>query len=264
MSNRKSPMFRHAAQRRRNERRRTRSRELQRMRAQRNLRVETLEERRLLAVGPELLEIEAGGRAIADGDVRHDAFHELMFHFDADDTIHPGTLDGFQLSRAGDNGILGDQDDIILAPAYAGIGDSPSEVILRFAETLPDDVYGIHVDGSVTNIQGQPFNGGVDLDVPFTLDQGTKVISVVPQPIVRDPNTGALSQAKDQVVVYFNSNQLDPAAAANPAFYQLTDEIERPAVDPDRGALFRGFEPGNPRLCRRLARQHVSLANWSL
>ena len=191
----------------------------------RALQVETLEERRLLAVGPTLLEIEAGGRAIAEGDVRHDAFGELLFRFDTDDAISPATLAGFQLGRAGDNGILGDGDDVIVAPGYAGIGDSPNEVILRFAETLPDDVYGIHVDGSVKNIQGQPFNGGVDLDIQFTLDQGTKVISVVPQPIVRDPDTGELSQAKDQVVVYFNSNQLDPAAAANPAFYQLTDEM---------------------------------------
>ena len=107
-------------------------------------------------------------------------------------------------------------------------------MILRFAETLPDDVYGIHIDGSVTNIQGQPFNGGVDLDVPFTLDQGTKVISVVPQPIVRDPNTGALSQAKIRWSLISTATNSIPLRPANPAFYQLTDEIERPVVDPDQ------------------------------
>ncbi|MCU0963103.1 MAG: proprotein convertase P-domain-containing protein, partial [Pirellulaceae bacterium] len=69
-----------------------------------------------------------------------------------------------------------------------------------------------------------PFNGGQDLDVPFILDQGTKIISVVPQPVVRDPVTGALLQAKNQIEVHFNSRQLDPATAANPAFYQLVDE----------------------------------------
>ena len=195
------------------------------MRAQRNLRIEPLEERQLLAVGPELLEIDMGGRAISAGDVRHDAFNELLFRFDTDDAIKPTTLGGFQLERAGANGILGDADDVLITPGYVGIGDSSNEVILRFAQDLPDDQYNIHVDGSVTNTRGQRFNGGVDYDLPFTLDQGTQIISVVPQPVVRDPDTGELTQAKDQVVVYFNSNQLDPVAAANPAYYQLSDEM---------------------------------------
>jgi len=191
----------------------------------RHLTVESLEPRRLLAVGPELLEIRVDGRLTQDGDIRHDAFRELLFQFDTDDAINPATLSGFQLSRAGDNGVLGDQDDVVVAAGYRGLGVSPNEVILRFAEALPDDVYGIHVDGSVTNINGVPFNGGEDLDVQFTLDQGTQVISVVPQPVVRDPATGALSQAKDQIVVYFDSSQLDAAAASNPAFYQLVDAL---------------------------------------
>ncbi|MHB9077543.1 MAG: Ig-like domain-containing protein [Pirellulaceae bacterium] len=207
------------------ERWRKRSREMQRSRARRNLFVETLEERRLLAVGPELLEIRVDGRTIADGDVRHDAFRELVFQFDTDDAINPATLAGFQLSRAGANGILGDVDDVIVSPGYVGIGDSPNEVILRFADAQLDDVYGIHIDGSVTDIANVPFNGGTDRDIRFTMDQGTKVISVVPQPIVRDPVTGELTQAKDRIIVYFNSNQLDAATVSNPAFYQLIDEL---------------------------------------
>ena len=207
------------------ERWRKRSRELQRSRARRKLLVETLEERRLLAVGPELLEIKVDGRAVVDGDLRHDAFRELHFQFDTDDVINPTTLGGFQLSRAGANGILGDVDDVIVAPGFRGIGSAPNEVILRFASSQSDDVYGIRVAGSVKNSNNVPFNGGKDLNVQFTLDQGTEVISVVPQPIVRDPNTGELSQAKDQIVVHFNSNQLDAATASNPAFYQLVDEL---------------------------------------
>ncbi|MHB0959585.1 MAG: tandem-95 repeat protein [Pirellulaceae bacterium] len=207
------------------ERWRKRSRELQRSRARRNLFVETLEERRLLAVGPELLEIRVDGRAIENGDVRHDAFRELLFRFDTGDVISPASLAGFQLSRAGANGILGDVDDVIVSPGYTGIGGTPNEVILRFADSLPDDVYGIHVDGSVRGSNNVPFNGGTDLDIQFTLDQGTKIISVVPQPISRDPVTGELSQAKDRIVVYFNSQQLDPVLASNPAFYQLDDEL---------------------------------------
>ena len=191
----------------------------------RHLSVEPLEDRRLLAVGPELLEIRVDDRLTGNGDVRHESFRELHFQFDTDDAINPATLSGFQLSRAGTNGVLGDQDDVVITAGYRGLGESPNEVILRFAESMPDDVYGIHVDGSVRGTSGLPFNAGKDLDIQFTLDQGTQVISVVPQPVVRDPQTGALSQADDQIVVYFNSQQLDPALVSNPAYYQLVDEL---------------------------------------
>jgi VCBS repeat-containing protein len=212
---------------------RKRRQELNRSRARRNLRVEPLEVRRLLAVGPELLEIEAGGRSIDDGDVRHEPFTNLLFRFDSNDSIAPSTLAGFELSRAGDNGILGDADDIVITPGWRGLGNSANEVILRFAETLPDDVYGIHVDGTVTDASGQSFNGGEDLDIAFTLDQGTQVVSVVPQPVTRDPDTGELTQAADQVIVYFNSAQLDPDLVSNPAFYQLTDEVTGDLLFPE-------------------------------
>jgi hypothetical protein len=231
MSNRRSPnspILRNKA-----DKLRKRQRESLRGRAQRNLRIEPLEARRLLAVSPELLEIEAGGQLIDDGDIRHESFGELLFRFDTDDAIDPGTLDGFQLSRPGENGMFGDADDLIVSPAFAGIGDSPNEVILRFAETLPDDAYGIHVDSSVSGTNGEAANNGNDVDIFFTMDQGTQVISVVPQPILRDPDTGELSQAKDQVVVHFNSNQLDAVVAANPSYYRLTDELTGELLFPE-------------------------------
>ncbi len=184
--------------------------------------------------------------------MRHDTFRELLFQFDTDDVINPATLGGFQLSRAGDNGILGDVDDVIVSPGYTGIGNSPNEVILRFADTQPDDVYGIHVDGSVTNSNNVPFNGGTDLDIQFTLDQGTQVISVVPQPIVRDPLTGELSQAKDQIVVYFNSQQLDPTTASNPAFYQLVDELTGDLLFPEEVQYSASDEPSGARFSRTI------------
>ena len=126
----------------------------------RHLNVESLEPRRLMAVGPELLEIRVDGRATENGDVRNDTFRELVFQFDTDDIINPATLSGFQLSRGGGNGRLGDVDDVVIPANYSGLGETPNEVILRFANSMPDDVYGIHVDGSVRNMSGIPFNGG--------------------------------------------------------------------------------------------------------
>lgn len=200
----------------------------------RHLSVESLEPRRLLAVGPELLEIRIDGRATENGDIRHDAFRELLFQFDTDDAISSATLTGFELSRAGVNGVLGDADDVVISAGYRGLGESPNEVILRFADSLPDDVYGIHVDGSVRSVNGVRFNGGRDLDIQFTLDQGTQVISVVPQPVVRDPDTHKLSQARDQVIVYFNSQQIDPTMASNPGFYRMVDELTGGLLIPEQ------------------------------
>ncbi len=56
--------------------------------------------------------------------------------------------------------------DIPVVPAYVGYGDSNREVIFRFAEELPDDIYRVDILGRGTlalkNVAGEPFNGGVD------------------------------------------------------------------------------------------------------
>ncbi|MFW6171113.1 MAG: hypothetical protein ACODAD_11530, partial [Planctomycetota bacterium] len=236
MTKRNSSLFRNAAARRRSsDRRRARHRELQQMRAQRNLRMEPLEARRLLAGAPELAEIAAGGRPVAEDDVRHEAFQDLVFQFDADDAIDQETIEGgFQLNGAGDDELVGTADDVLVEPQYAGlVGDSTNEVILRFAETVPDGVYGIHIDGSVTSESGEPFNGGEDYNLQFTMDQGIEAITVVPQPTVFDPDTGELTQKTDEVRVDFNSHPVDPAVVAAPDTYQLTDEVTGDVLVPE-------------------------------
>ncbi len=141
--------------------------------------------------------------------------------------------------------------DIPVVPAYVGYGDSNREVIFRFAEELPDDIYRVDILGRGTlalkNVAGEPFNGGVDKGFQFELDLGAKILSVVPQPVVRLAN-GTLEQRRNQIYVYFNNDDLNIASAENPAFYQLrytngtisaNDDIIAPAVlgrveyDPD-------------------------------
>ena len=46
--------------------------------------------------------------------------------------------------------ILGGANDVVLEPGYVGIGDTPREVIFRFAESLPDDLYRIDISGTGT------------------------------------------------------------------------------------------------------------------
>ena len=114
--------------------------------------------------------------------------------------------------------------DTFIKPAYIGVGDTGREVILRFAEALPDDSYRIDILGrgslALKNSAGQSYNGGVDTSVGFVLDLGAKIESIVPQPITRGAN-GVLSQALDTIHVYFNADKLNIAEAEDERFYQL-------------------------------------------
>ena len=132
--------------------------------------------------------------------------------------------------------VLSGASAVAISPGYVGVNpDAQNEVIVRFAEALPDDTYRIEIVGSgstpLTNSLGEAFNDGVDLLRDFELDLGAQVIAVVPQPVDRDSSSGALLSRRDQIDVYFNNDDLfdtddagDPdyaRRAENPSFYQL-------------------------------------------
>ncbi len=140
--------------------------------------------------------------------------------------------------------ILTGANDIVIDPGYIGLGDSSREVVFRFKETLPDDLYHVAILGTGTkalrNISGFAFNdttddgidNGMDFGLEFTLDLGARILSVVPQPVTRNPVTNTLQQARDQIHVYFNDDDLFDRAVntsfsgnnptvVDPAFYQL-------------------------------------------
>ena len=123
--------------------------------------------------------------------------------------------------------VLGGANDVPIVPGYIGIGDLPNEVVMRFAESLPDDDYRIDVYGgdspvksALRNISAEAYNDGEDTQFEFQLDLGARIVSVVPQPTVRDAQ-GDLQQLRDEIHVYFNEDPLDPTAAEDPKFYQL-------------------------------------------
>jgi GEVED domain/Dockerin type I domain/Bacterial pre-peptidase C-terminal domain len=101
--------------------------------------------------------------------------------------------------------------DVEVIPAYVGLGDSNREVVMRFAETLPDDKYRIEILGQGTralrNASGDVFNNGVSRTVGFELDLGAQVESIVPQPVTRN-TSGQLVQQRNQIDVYFNNDDL--------------------------------------------------------
>lgn len=153
--------------------------------------------------------------------------------------------------------------DIPIEPGFIGLGATPREVVMRFKEPLPDDLYHVEVLGAgpfaLRNALGAAFgdqtedglDNGVDFNLNFELNLGAQVLSVVPQPIARNPVTNTLQQARNQIQVYFNDDDLWATAVltgevspnptvVDPAFYQLIftnnsvqntdDTIYRPKV----------------------------------
>ncbi|TWU59484.1 hypothetical protein Poly51_22720 [Rubripirellula tenax] len=115
--------------------------------------------------------------------------------------------------------------DVVVQPGFVGLGDSPREVVFRFAEPLPDDLYQIDILGSgpisLRNSDGELFQDGVDLTRRFRINLGPKVVAVVPEPVRRDAATGALSPDVGKIEVHFNDDDLDKNLAETAGFYQL-------------------------------------------
>ncbi|WP_143543664.1 S8 family serine peptidase [Rhodopirellula sp. MGV] len=210
--------------------------------------LETLEQRQLLA-GPQLIGIQPNeGELIVDGTVRDTSPRSLTFRFDEDQQIDPNTLDAIQIRRAGPDDQFDTADDVVIEPGSVSLGAlTDNEVVVRFADALPDDRYRIDVfgfdapnrsDGPIVglrNIQGELLTSRDGQDdsehITFELRLGARVEAVVPQPVVRLSDR-SLEQRRNEILVYFNDDELfvenDPStglpterSAENPRFYQL-------------------------------------------
>ncbi|HUY35205.1 MAG TPA: DUF4214 domain-containing protein [Pirellulales bacterium] len=212
-----------------------------------DLALERFEQRCLLSSGPMLLSITANDGSVILPNTAAPTFHtdpsQFTLLFNEGEAINPATLGGIELVRAGIDHTLGTANDVTITPGFIGIGSTPNQVIMRFANPLPDAQYQLTIVGTgpneltdssapanpfVSNVPGQP-----NLVLPFNIDVGPKVLAVVPQPISRNAD-GTLSQNTQVIDVYFNKpieplplsvNQLDPrlfqlyytADQANPA-----------------------------------------------
>lgn len=201
---------------------------------------DSLETRALLAA-PTLVAVRPNvGDFLDPGEVRNVAPRELTLQFNPgqqiDDSNDRLLVDSpISVTRSGRDGVFGDGNDIPVTLGYVGLGANAEEVVVRFAENLPDDYYRITIRGGGTNplqnTAGEVFESGTseeDGAFDFRLNLAAQVRSVVPQPITRNGD-GTLTQARSQVVVYFNEDTLDQASAEDPAFYSLyftNDTIE--------------------------------------
>ena len=219
----------------------------------RTLLCENLERRDLMAVdGPRLLSIAPNSGGIfstTSANSLNESPRELVFRFDA--SINPTTINnGIRITRAGGDGVFGTSSpsmDVVVPPSYLNFSDPANQrvIVARFSQPLLDDLYRVEIFGvnfaspvttAIRDTSGlvlKPRRAGTDRDTyDFNLELGTKIVSVVPQPVTRD-NSGALVQARDQIEVYFDSadrlystNVSTGQVSPNPtvvdlAFYQL-------------------------------------------
>ncbi|MCI0359722.1 MAG: matrixin family metalloprotease, partial [Planctomycetaceae bacterium] len=205
----------------------------------RRLHLEQLEDRRLMAV----FVLPNNGALLANGETRTVAPKDLTFRFTDIPGIDPTTInDGIRLIRAGQDGAFGQANDVAVPIGFVGLGDTNREVVMRFAESLPDDTYQITIVGAgatpLKDTAGNPFNAGVDVTINFRLDLGAQVVAVVPQPIRRVGNTlsmteivGGVQRSTENVIhVYFNNDDLDPVSAERREFYRLY--VTKDTLDP--------------------------------
>ncbi|MFK8111489.1 MAG: GEVED domain-containing protein [Rubripirellula sp.] len=119
--------------------------------------------------------------------------------------------------------ILVGASDTVVEPGFIGLGDSPHEVVFRFAEELPQDTYQIDVFGAgldaLTNVNGEPVNDGQNFTQQFTLNRAPQIAAVVPTPV--RVNDGVLNPELNVIEVHFNNDLLDVATVENENNYQL-------------------------------------------
>jgi hypothetical protein len=174
---------------------------------------ETCEARMMLS-GPQLIQVSpnTGGTidlnaGVNNATVENQAPTQLTFTFSAGVAINQSTLSAITVTRSGGDGVFGNANDVAIATPFLQVDPShQNQVVMRFADTLPDDVYQIQISGGLKDTNDNSFNNGVTQKVNFKVDFGAQVVSVVPQPVLRTSvlNVGGLDS---QIAV---GDQTDP------------------------------------------------------
>ncbi|MBS0260942.1 MAG: hypothetical protein JSS02_03215, partial [Planctomycetes bacterium] len=160
-----------------------------------NLGAELFESRAMLS-GPALIQVQPNiGTLISvapqANTVETVTPNQLTFTFSPGAAIDATTLSSKSLfvTRAGADMKLGSTDDIpVPIGNYQVDPNHGNQVVVRFQDTLPDDLYQITITGALKDTTKASFNGGVTQNVNFQVDFGSQVVSVVPQPVVRGQN----------------------------------------------------------------------------
>lgn len=149
-----------------------------------------------------------------------DAPQQLTLRFGPGVKVDPATLSNITITRSGGRtDPFGNGNDVAVVPGLIQVDDAPNQnqVIVRFAASLPDDIYRINVGAGLSSVA----NGNVNAATfDLRLDLGAFVVGVVPQPVTRV--SGFLTQSRNTIEVYFNrEDALNPASATNLGFYRI-------------------------------------------
>ena len=115
--------------------------------------VENLEPRRVMAFDF-VSAFPNAGALITEGITEHQSPQQITIRFSPGVEIDPASLGGIVVTRSGGAndpfGAFGNSNDIVVTPGSITVDDLPNEnqVIVRFAETLPDDSYRITISGA--------------------------------------------------------------------------------------------------------------------
>ncbi|MDA7889573.1 Ig-like domain-containing protein, partial [Pirellulales bacterium] len=224
--------------------------------------VESLEQRRLLAfdlAAAYVIDSEQftfGTEPVGTQHLIQESPHQITLQFTPNKVVDPSSLaSGISIVRSGGIQPDGSTDpftvdasaekpsryaDVHVEPGAVLVDDLPTQnqVVIRFADRLPDDLYRITLSsdvdsetGAITGLKtlGTASSPGVEafsrdgantFSFDIRIDTGPQVIGVVPQPITR--NNLSLSQATNQIVVYFDQAEvLDSGSAEEESFYRL-------------------------------------------
>ena len=198
-------------------------------------RAEDLEIRSLLT-SPDLVAVSPNfGSFVVDGTTLSESPRELKFQFSPGQALDPLTLDAIQIVGSGFDDSFGEGNEISITPGFRGLGDTPDQVLFRFAQPLKDDLYTITIKGTGANplredISGDIFNNGQDLSLQFNLDLGAQVRATVPQPVIRnqvltvtnvadlrDGDTITINDGGSTVVFEFEDSAVGGGTGGNPA-----------------------------------------------
>ncbi len=186
----------------------------------RDLKLEMLEDRMLLAADFQLASVQTNAsELLTPGERLTTSPSELTLVFSKGAGVDLNTVGGIEIVRSGFDGVFDNENDVTVSLGYVGAGSETNEIVVRFAQPLVDDAYRIQLPGTLMNDCGSALNDGTAQSIPFEIDLGARVVAVVPQPVTI--SSGRYVQSRNQIDVYFNDDDLITSAAENPLFYQL-------------------------------------------
>ena len=127
----------------------------------------SLEQRQLLAVGPQLIGIQPNSSdLLANGEVRTQAPRELVFRFDDAQVIDAATLGGIRITSAGNDGSFGTN------TAQSDFGSNGGANI-QLNAVVPGQVWNVQVSHAVLAASAPPTIAVTGSTISITLNTNT-------------------------------------------------------------------------------------------